>query len=133
MDLDNNPLRNSNECHSLNSASTDTGILESAQHNKKRKLEVVDVDDISAAGPVHDEELIDKEDTILVDSNDKQTERDYRRRFGHLNPVLERKIISVARPDMQMKGHTAFLTFAVAPFKHQQPISVSSNGDENLI
>lgn len=130
MDLESNPPRDTDECHSSNLTNSKGGIVDNTPHRKKRKLDnASNADNLCSAGSdsdVQDEGTMNKEESALVDHNNGEAiGSDSRRRFGHLNPVLGRRIISVARPDMQMKGHTAFLTFAVAPFKPRQPINDS--------
>ena len=48
-------------------------------------------------------------------------------RVKYIPPVIPPQDFMVARPIVEMKGHTAFLTFAVRP-----PVKISSSDDEGV-
>ena len=78
------------------------------QDRKKRKLD----DDKEGAGENSDE--LEGKDVFEAENigDCAQIRRKQARKY---NPDLQTRNISVARPVAEMKGHTAFLTFAVAP------------------
>jgi hypothetical protein len=87
---------------------TGSGGSEVDQDRKKRKRDD-DSDGVSNNGDEKDE-VFANEDEMAIDS--AQIRRKHARKY---NPDLQTRTISVARPVAEMKGHTAFLTFAVAP------------------
>lgn len=101
-----------------------TGDAEATEGANQEEEEPFEENEQNSSGEGSDNEESDqKRRRVGADSNTTDAEKlseyakyvSLRKARGSLYPPLQKRTMAVARPIAEMKGHTAFLTFAVCP------------------